>query len=490
MGNPIKYNPNGDSKISGTQIGEWIISDKATGAGSSASTGFYSQLKTTENGGGIYTYDEQIIAHQFFNKNTGSTGDNIEGSKTELIDTLARRDKKANGAKEGWVAMVNANFTFTVPYDDTRITEIAPDNTENILGIYAFGKHTINCTAGYRYIGSPKSDPNLRNPIHMQKQAGNQMSSCLGLQGREFGYYSNRGGNGVFNAFALGNGTIRYYEGGAGVNGTPIHEISVTKHELVTFQATTDLVYGYITSTTPIVLTVSENDPTTSGDKVKLFPADKRIFSRRSSVSRCLDNTNTNVNTSNKLVRIAPTDKKLFTQEIGDGGGNDSCQGVPLSCLSNTYIWGNKMSDFSLISPYLVQVTVEYWNNGWKKHGNFTLVGTMDNPGGYFEDGDGLSANTAIPFADQVNGVAYDTSVDSNKINDGGGATEMRSGADIWRFRAHKPFVVIVNDQSTDEVPIIGWMEDRGQNTAPYITDDNPNNVSDYTDTRPDWLIQ
>jgi len=480
LGNPIKHNPNGDSKASGTQIGEWLISDIASGAGPSDETGFYSQLKTISPGGAIYMYDEQIIAYQYDNKNTGDPNDNIEGSKTELIDTLARRDKKANGAKEGWVAMESTSFTFTVPYDDTRITEIAPDNTENILGIYSFGKHTIDCTEGYRYIGSPQGDMELRNPIHMQKSAGNDKSSCLGLQGREFGYYSNRGGHGDFKAFALGNGTIKYYEDGAGVNGTPIHEISVTRNELVTFQATTDLVYSYITSTTPIILTAKEG----SSDKVKLFPADKRIFSRRSSESRCLDNTSTNINTSNKLVRIAPTDKKLFAQEIGDGSGSDSCQGVPLSCLSNTYIWGNKMSDFSLISPYLVQVTVEYWNNGWKLHGNFPLMGTMDNPGGYFEDGDGLSFNNKEPHP-----ATYDLGVDSNKIDDSGAATEMRSGADIWRFRAHKPFAVIINDQSGDELPIIGWMEDRGQNTAPFITDDNPNNVSDYTDTRPDWLI-
>lgn len=480
MGNPIKYNPNGDSKISGTQIGEWIVSDVASGAGPSDETEFYSQLKTTEGQGAIYTYDEQIIAHQYQNKITGSTNDNVEGSKTELIDTLARRDKKANGAKEGWVCMETSNFTFTVPYDDTRITEIAPDNTENILGIYGFGKHTISCEAGYRYVGSPQSDTKLRNPIHMQKNAGNHGSSCLGLQGREFGYYSNRGGHGVFYAFALGNGTIKYYEDGAGVNGTPIHEVSVTKHELVTFQATTDITHSYITSTTPIVVTAKEG----TSDKVKLFPADKRIFSRRSSESRCLDNTSTNINTNNRLVRIAPTDKKLFAQEIGDGSGSDSCQGVPLSCLSNTYIWGNKMSDFSLISPYTVQVTVEYYSSGWKLHGQFLLMGTMDNPGGYFEDGNGTAVNNQNPHP-----AAYDLGVDSNKIDDSGAAAEMRGGTDIWRFRAHKPFAVIINDQSGDEVPILGWTEDRGQNTAPFITDEDPNNVSDYTDTRPDWLI-
>jgi len=479
LGNPIKHNPNGDSKASGTQIGEWLISDIASGAGPSESTGFYSQLKTQAGAGAIYTYDEQIIAYQYENTDKGSTNDNIEGSKTGLIDTLARRDKKANGAKEGWVAMQSASFTFTVPYDDTRITEIAPDDTENILGIYSFGKHTISCTEGYRYIGSPQGDMKLRNPIHMQKSSGNHMSSCLGLQGREFGYYSNRGGHGVFKAFALGNGTIKYYEDGAGVNGTPIHEISVTRNELVTFQATTDLVYSYITSTTPIILTAQEG----TSDKVKLFPADKRIFSRRSSESRCLDNSSTNINTTNKLVRIAPTDKKLFAQEIGDGSGSDSCQGVPLSCLSNTYIWGNSMSDFSLISPYLVQVTVEYYDNGWKHHGYYVLQGTMDMPGGAFEDGNGGSANTQLPLS------SYDLSIDSNKIEDGGSAANMRGGVAIWRFRAHKPFAVIVNDGGSDEVPIIGWMEDRGQATAPYITDDNPNNVSDYTDTRPDWLI-
>ena len=479
MGNPIKYNPNGDSKISGTQIGEWLVSDVASGAGPSEETGFYSQLKTESPGGAIYMYDDQIIAYQYNNTIKGSTNDNIEGSKTELIDTLARRDKKANGAKEGWVCMENQTFTFTVPYDDTRITEIAPDDSENILGIYNFGRHSIACSAGYRYIGSPQSDPKLRNPIHMQRSGANNQSNCLGLQGREFGYYSNRGGHGVFYAFALGNGTIKYYEDGAGVNGTPIEEIKVTKNELVQFQATTDLVYSYITSTTPIILTAKEG----SSDKVKLFPADKRIFSRRSSESRCLDNTSTNINTSNKLVRIAPTDKKLFAQEIGDGAGSDSCQGVPLSCLSNTYIWGNTLSDFSLISPYLVQVTVEYYSDGWKHHGNFVLQGTMDNPGGYFEDGNGGTASNQPPLS------AYDLTIDSNKILDDGSAANLRGGADIWRFRAHKPFAVIVNDSSEDELPIIGWMEDRGQNTAAYITDEDPNNVSDYTDTRPDWLI-
>jgi hypothetical protein len=477
LGNPIKYNPNGDSKVSGVQRGEWLMANAATGVGPTSETEFYSQLK---EGQGIYTYDEQIIVHRYEHTQTGTNNDNIEGSKTELIDTLARRDKKANGAKEGWVCMETNTYDFTVPYDDTRITEIAPDGTENILGIYSFGKHNIPCTAAYRYIGSPQKDPNLRNPIHMQKNARNYGSSCLGLQGNQFGYYSNRGGHGTFYAFALGNGTIKYYEDGTGINGTPIQEIKVTKHELVTFQATTDLVYSYITSTTPIVVTAKEG----TSDKVKLFPADKRIFSRRSSESRCLDNTSTNINTNNKLVRIAPTDKRLFAQEIGDGGGSDACQGVPLSCLSNTYIWGNKMTDFSLISPYIVQVTVEYYDSGWKLHGNHTLIGSMDNPGGYFEDGDGKSKNNKDPHP-----AVYDLTVDSNDIEDSGSATEMRGGVDIWRFRAHKPFAVIVNDQSTDEVPIIGWMEDRGFQTAPFITDDNPNNVSDYTDTRPDWLI-
>lgn len=458
MANPIKYNPNGDSKVSGTQIGEWIIADASLGLGPSNSTEYYSQLGDSA----IYIYDEEIRGYEYKDSD----------SKTELINTLAKADRKANGAKEGWVCMVTTSFKFNVPYDQTRITKVAPDGTETILGIYTQGNHTISCEAGYRYIGSHQSDPKKLNPIFMHRNGDNHASSSLGLQGREFGNYSNRGGHGVYYAFALGQGTIRYYEDGDGKFGAPIHEIEVSQYELVEFQATADIVYSYITSTTPIVLTVKEG----SSDRIKIPPADKRIFQRRASNSRCLDNTSTGIITSNRLTRIAPDDKKLFATEIADGSGGDACQGLPLSCLSNTYVWPDVLSDYSLVSPYFTQVRIEYYDGGWKLHDQHYLAGTMNTPAGHFVDGNGGTSNTN-----------QDQHTDANAINMSGGAANFRSGATQWRFRANRPFLLVINDNSNDELPLIGWNEDRGQETQTTITDETS---TQYTETRPDWLIQ
>lgn len=436
----VKYNRDG-SDFGDVSKGHWIYKD-SEGQGPSSQTKWFNIPEIPTGGGVLVT--SGINSYTFTDSNTVTNLLNV-GSRID------NRNYKRNSARGEWVAMDSGTIEYITPFPSTEImfNGGSPYTTPNIPN-----SGTITVTAG-QIITADK-------PIVLTDSDGGHRMVPVNLKADSFANYSNRYGNSNFYIYNPNPGeiTVLIYQGVGGTSSSPIDSIAVPANSVATYTGTEDTGwYWFHCERADFCMSVTED----SGDRHVMAPAGNYIYTRRSSYDITMGGT---APTSQGTYHNYDANYKCVSVEIADGSGGDSCQHLALENLSNTYAYGNSLSDYHITMPFDGSVTVYYadgdTNNGWKELNNHTFNGSLLSPGQIGIDGDS----------------------DPGSFDDSGSAPYLAGGAIKWLFKGTKPFKLTINDTSNDEETLFGWMEQENS-----INFSSESDLRSYIDTRDDWMI-
>lgn len=340
-----------------------------------------------------------------------------------------------------WYCFGNGTATYSAIYPNTEIIEIDADGNE--VGIVTTGsdpqRGTFSIVAGRRYYGT--------KAIHLLDESNGRSQDTIApvsFAGTYFGNLHTRADPKTMNIYAPQDSirVLVYENVTGGVTGAATSVFSVSKGSSATFVTTQGTNVNTIFKINkPAIMTVGS-----SSDYHVMMPMTNYVYTRRNANSITINNT-TAANVSTYV--SYDTSLPLFTLEIADGAGGDSAQGIGYEYLSDTFSWGNALSDYHITAPYAdTTVTVSYWqNNQWNVGEVHSLSGTQTNPDAVDRDGN--------------NGFGVDGSTIS-----GSTAANLASGADLWKWESTKPIAVIINDTYNDEENLLGWMSNNHIRTS------------------------
>lgn len=362
-----------------------------------------------------------------------------------------RPDSSEHGISE-WACMESGTATGSAIYPGTNIYRLDSNQNSTLVltnNLSQPSRFNLSVTAGNTYWAD--------RPIHLLVEGAGSYLVPLSLKGRTFGRYNDRYGDSNFFFYPLyETATIQIFDNTPnGINDTPTTTITVPARTVGTWSTATEPGFAYFVSDTDIVMTGRDTpDAATNADYAIMPPASNAIYKRPAASAYTLSGASVSPATSTSYYIADPTNL-CFAQNIGDGDGGDSAFGVPLENLSDTYTWGNVVSDYQIVSPYDNVITSYYWDglSGWTQWDSHNLTGTLTNPGTAFRTGtDGPG-------------------VESSQSLDLGGTTVMvGSGANQWLWEGTAPFYLIINDTVADEEPLFGWMANKTQDYT-YNTD-------------------
>ena len=357
-----------------------------------------------------------------------------------------------------WYCFVNGTATYSAIYPNTEIIEITSDGTE--VGIVTTGsdpqRGTFTTTSGRRYYGT--------KAIHLlQTTASDDQHELapVSFAGTYFAHRWSRYSPQTYYAYApQDDTTLEFFDNDAsgGVTGTVTATYNISKGSTTSFQSTAISTWQFFKADKPIIMTAGG----ATGDKTILAPATQYTYTRRNANERTINNT-----APSNAGSYVTYDTSLPTAsvEIADGAGGDCTQGIGYEYLSDTYSWGDVLSDYQIVAPYAdTTVTVSYWaNSQWNVGEVHSLSsGTQTSPSANDRDG--------------TNGFGVDGSTIS------GGAANLGSGANLWKWESTKPFALIINDNSDDEERLLGWMSNNYLRTSSNVNQSFVNLVD--TDNR------
>lgn len=311
---------------------------------------------------------------------------------------------------------------------------------------------TITVTAGRTYYGSV--------PINLVVEDQQHSIAPLTMMGTQFWNIATRSNPTTYYVYSpYGIANITFYDNTTGgLTGTPTSVISLSAGQSGTFTSN-NLTNHWISSSAPILASATQ----TSADKTILSPMANYVYQRYSAYSNTTNGTTT---TSNLTNVVYDSTYKVMAMTVADGAGSDCAQALGLEYLSDTYSFGNVLSDYAIAAPYdSTIVTTYYWSansSGWVAWDSHTLSGTITSPAYVQRDG------TAGP------------GVTATNIN--GSATNMASGATLWKWEGNKPFYLCINDISDDEFSVLGWSQARTTSPRSGTTwADTSGNGRDFT---------
>jgi len=340
-----------------------------------------------------------------------------------------------------WYCFTSGTATYSAIYSNTEIIEI--DANGNEVGIVTTGsdpqRGSITITAGKRYYGT--------KAIHILDGGVQDAIAPVSFAGTYFGNIHTRYNPKTMNIYAPQDDiNVSVYENvTGGVTGTATSTFSVSRGSSDTYVTTAGQnVYMIIKTDKPAIMTVGS-----IGDDHVMMPMTNYVYKRRNQYVRTINNTTP---ANNSTYVSYDTSLPLFTLEIADGSGGDSAQGIGYEYLSDTFSWGNVLSDYQIVAPYAdTTVTVSYWaNSQWNVGEVHSLSGTQTNPDAVDRDG--------------TNGFGVDGSTIS------GGAANLASGANLWKWESTKPIALIINDNANDEENMLGWMSNKYLRTSSNVT--------------------
>ena len=340
-----------------------------------------------------------------------------------------------------WYCFTSGTVTYSAIYPNTQIIEIDADGNETVVVTTGSDPERgtgLTITAGKRYYGT--------KAIHIMDPGVNDAIAPVSFAGTYFGNLHTRYNPKTMNIYAPQDDiNVSVYENvTGGVTGTATSTFSVSIGSSATFVTTQGNNVNTIFKTDkPAIMTVGSQ-----GDNHIMQPMTNYVYKRRNANSITINNT-TAANTGNYV--SYDTSLPLFTLEIADGAGGDSTQGIGYEYLSDTFSWGNVLSDYQIVAPYAdTTVTVSYWaNSQWNVGEVHSLSGTQTSPAAVDRDG--------------TNGFGVDGSTIS------GGASNLASGATLWKWESTKPIAVIINDNTDDEENLLGWMSNNHLRTSSNV---------------------
>ena len=347
-----------------------------------------------------------------------------------------------------WYCFISGQAIYSAIYPNTEIIEIDSDGNE--VGIVTTGSDpeqgSFSITSGKRYYAT--------KAVHMLDGNQHHRVAPVSYAGTYFGSIHVRNDPQTIRIYAPQDDiNVSVYENvTGGVTGTASSTFSVSKGSDASYVTTEgNNVYTLIKTDKPAVMTA-----TSSGgiDNHIMQPMSQYSYRRRydsGRPGRTINNTAPSNLSSNTYV-LYDTSLPVFSQEVADGAGSASTQGIGYEYLSDTFSWGEVLSDYHITAPYAdTTVTVSYWaNSQWNVGEVHSLSGTQTSPAAVDRDG--------------TNGFGVDGSTIS------GGASNLASGATLWKWESTKPIAVIINDNSDDEGILLGWMSNNHLRTSSNST--------------------
>ena len=347
-----------------------------------------------------------------------------------------------------YYCFVGGTATYSAIYPNTEIIEIDSNGVK--VGIVTTGsdpqRGTFTTTAGRRYYGT--------KAVHLLNESnGQERLAPVSFAGTYFAHYWSRNSPETYYVYApFEDVTLEFFDNNTvgGVTGIVTATHNITKGLTTSFQSTSVATWQFFKSDKPIIMTAAGN----SGDRTILAPATQYVYTRRNGNERTINNTAPS-NAGGNYV-IYDTSLPVAHNEIGDGAGGDATQGIGYEYLSDTYSWGNTLSDYQIVAPYAdTTVNVSYWDTGtssWVVGETHSLSGTKTNPDAVDRDG--------------TTGFGIDGTIISGAAND------LASGANLWKFEGTQSFALIINDSVQDEERLLGWMNNnRIRNSDDQIFD-------------------
>ena len=350
-----------------------------------------------------------------------------------------------HGISDWYCFRTGSSFTYSAIYPNTEIIEIDADGNETVIvttGSDPQRGQGLNMTSGRRYYGT--------KAIHILDEGVNDAIAPVSFAGTYFGNIHTRYNPKTMRIYAPQDDiNVSVYENvTGGVTGTATSTFSVSRGSSATFETTQgNNVYTIFKTDKPAIMTVGSG-----GDDHVMMPMTNYAYKRRNHYSRTINNTapaNVGTYVSHDT---SGSNLPLFVLEIADGSGGDSAQGIGYEYLSDTFSWGNALSDYQIVAPYAdTTVTVSYWQNSqWNVGEVHSLSGTQTDPAAVDRDG--------------TNGFG----VDGSDIS--GAADNLASGANLWKWESTKPIAVIINDTANDEENLLGWMSNNHLRTSSNVT--------------------
>ena len=334
-----------------------------------------------------------------------------------------------------WYCLVSGTATYSII--NSSGGSIYENNAGSITTLVtATGpqRGTISVTTGRTYYGSV--------PINLVVEDGHHHIIPLTMMGTQFWNIAVRGNPSTYYVYSpYQSATVNFYDNTVGgLTGTPTSTLSLSAGQSGTFSSNA-LTNHWISSTAPIIASATQ----IGLDKTILSPMSRYVYYR---YSQYLNTTNSTTPTNNNANVTYDSTYNVMNMQIGDGGGGDCAQGLGLEYLSDTYSWGNVLSDYVIVCPYTATVTASYWNgSAWvvrETHSN--ISGTITSPGAVSRDGwtgVGIAATTIAGFS-------------ANMVSD---------TTTLWKWEGTAPFYLAINDNADDEFSVLGWLSSR--NTSP-----------------------
>ena len=346
-----------------------------------------------------------------------------------------------------WYCFISGTATYSAIYSNTEIIEIDENGNETVLVTTGSDpqRGTFSTTAGRRYYGT--------RAVHLlQTTASDDQHELapVSFAGTYFAHYWSRNSPTTYYAYApQDDTTLEFFDNNAtgGVTGTATATHNISRGLTTSFQSTAQGTWQFFKANKPIIMTAGGS----GWDKTILAPATQYTYTRLNANERTINNT-----APSNAGTYVTYDTSLPTAhvQIADGAGGDCTQGIGYEYLSDTYSWGNVLSDFTLVSPYANNVVnVSYWlNNQWNLGGSYSLNGTQTSPAGVFRNGNG----------------GFDSA--ATGTNPYSGAHSNFNTSTLWKFEGTSPFSVIINDNADDEERLLGWMSNKYLRTSSNVT--------------------
>lgn len=334
-----------------------------------------------------------------------------------------------------WYCMVTGTVRYSAIYPGTEIIE---DNsgvlTTMVSSTSAPTSGTFSATAGRIYYGT--------KAVHMIVEKAHQSIVPLSLAGHYFGGYAKRDASSTYYFYApYADATVTVYDNvTGGIDGTATTTVSVTKGSSNTYVTATLSAPVIFSSDTPVIVSVTQ----ASMDQMVVPPASTNVMRRRNVNEYTVKNA---APSSAGDYQTSDTDL-CFAVEIADGVGNAATQGLGYENLSDTYSWGNSLSDYVITAPYAdTTVNVYYYSSGWVLGESHSLNGTLVNPDHATRSG---NHGFGIDGSSQI----------------GGASAYLAGGATLWKFESNNPILITINDTGDDEMSLYGWMAERTKRIA------------------------
>lgn len=341
--------------------------------------------------------------------------------------TFSKPGSLNNHGYSTWYCFVSATATYSIIdpnvtiYQNTNgtiTTMVSPSSSPQ--------RGTFSVTAGSTYYGN--------GPIFLVVEDGHQCLAPLSMAGTEFFIITARNNPGTVYLYALTATTVSFYNNPTnGFNSAATSTVSMNAGTSTTINLP-DIVNYFIKSTQPIIATTTQN----GADKTILSPMSNIVYNRYLRDGRTSINTTPLLRSGNVVYDPNYT---VMDQTIADGSGGDTAQSLSLANLSDTYSFGNALSDYGIAAPYdNTTVVTSYWNgSSWVVLETHSLLGgTLTQPAYQYRDG---NAGPGVAGSNLSGAVA----------NFASGATGP------WRWVGNKPFYLCINDTADDELSMLGW---------------------------------